>query len=68
LLRGFLSASRIGLDGGNKCYAFTGQFQFAIDPEMIAAECADAGNGNAQLACAGYFAASFTCGASGDSP
>jgi hypothetical protein len=68
LRRSFLGASRIGLDGGNKRYAFTGQFQFAIDAEMIAAECARAGNGYAQLACTGYFAASFTCGASGDSP
>jgi hypothetical protein len=64
----FLGASPIGFDRGNQRYAFTGQFQFAIDPEMIAAECARARNGNAQLACTGYFAASFSFGASGDFP
>jgi hypothetical protein len=68
LCRGFLGASRIGLDGGNQRYAFIGRFQFAVDAEMIAAECACARNCNAQLASAGYFAASFSCEASGDFP
>jgi hypothetical protein len=68
LCRSFVGACRIGLDGRNKGYAFSGQFQFAIDAEMIAAECARAGNGNAQLTSADYFAASFSCIGSGDFP
>jgi len=69
VLRGcFPGASRIGLDGGNKRDALTGRFQFAIDAEMVAAECARAGDGDAQLISAGYCAASFSCGASRDSP
>jgi hypothetical protein len=48
VLRGcFPGASRIGLDGGNKRDTFTGRFQFAIDTEMVAAECARSGDGNA---------------------
>jgi hypothetical protein len=68
LLGGFLGASRIWFDRRDKRNAFTGRFQFAVDAEMIAAECACARNCNAQLASAGYFAASFSCEASGDFP
>jgi hypothetical protein len=67
LRRGLLGASRIRLDCRNQRCAFTGRLQFAIHAEMIAAECACAGNSNAQLACTRYFAASFSCGAFGES-
>ncbi|HTW78191.1 MAG TPA: hypothetical protein VME23_01480 [Terracidiphilus sp.] len=68
LCSGFMGAGRIGFDGGNESYGLTGRFKFAIDAEVIAAKCARAGNGNAQLASAGYFATSFSGSLSPASP
>ena len=63
----FLGASRFGLNSRNQSRAFTDRFKFAINAQMVAAERARAGNGNAKLALARYCAASFS-GVKANSP
>jgi hypothetical protein len=43
-------ARAVGLDSGDKGHTLAGSLQIAVDTKMIAAECAGANNGYAQLA------------------